>query len=178
MTSIQRTWAVIGAVLLLGLALAGLGFWGGYGAGKASVVCPTIKERVDTVTFAVLVHDTTFRSLPVTISRQAEPLIAELKPGSPLPTTKDTATCYTYSKTEPDGAQIKASVCSDSLPLHITGLQGDIDYIGPTVTTREIWTRDTVTIKVPHPTIAWHWPVVSFCVGVVAGIVIVETAKK
>ena len=178
-TTVKQTLIIVALVLVLIGALSAwmctAAYKSGYGSGKASVV---VKERVDTVTFAVLVHDTLSKPVPVTITRLVDVPTAAQAAGSPAPATNDTSTCYTWSKTEPDSAVITAKVCSEALPLHITGLQGTVEYVGPTVRTREIFTRDTLQITVPKPTFDWKSTAVTAAVFTALGVVVGVYAKK
>jgi len=52
---------------------------------------------------------------------------------------RDTTTCYTFQRVEPDGAEIKVGVCADSLPKRPINLFADIQYKAPPCSSKTIF---------------------------------------
>jgi len=119
--------------------------------GQKTAKCPKITIGQEIIIDSVIVHDT------IISKKQFNDIKAEIKiikqinkdtlnDSIAITENNDTTTCFSIEEIENDGANIKASICSDSFKLKPSDLHGEIIYQAAPDSIKIISRVDTVAI--------------------------------
>ena len=126
----------------------------------------------ETTTIKVVVHDTVVNTKVLKDIKIQKVYVRDTVSDTAL-AVPDSTVCYSFDQKENDGAYIKATVCSDSLPLTPEDLKGEILYQAAPDSEKTIHRTDTMTVYKKHPAIKdWKTWALGALVMVLGGVLV------